>query len=240
MKHLLKFNTSKTINKFNKLNKHYCTNNHKFSHVVSDVISFGMHDKLDMILDNLPSYLQDDKYKIISSLQILKLCDNHNMKNIPDWFLNNPDLCVELVGKNPDAINHVPQNLLNKQFYIDIINNDHEIIDHINHEIMDYDMWLTAVKEYGYYLKKVPMKFRDYHMCLAAIINDGQCIPYIPDNILTKELCMIGLKHNPFRLYLVPEKLKDYVMYVLVYNSRCAQARNHIPKEIIAQIQRNN
>lgn len=107
---------------------------------------------------------------------------------------------------------HVPQKLLTRRFYYDLIAANVDNIHLVPPEIMDREFYERALERHPQVFYELPRNLIDYRMCLFAVRTHDQLLSLIPEEYRTLEVCRAAVSHPYFAFeerYLIPEKLRS-------------------------------
>jgi hypothetical protein len=96
-----------------------------------------------------------------------------------------------------------------------------EIFNIMPDKYKNYDMYMRAVRSYGYTLKYVPRKYRDYKMCHTAIISCSDAFNYIPKEYINEEIYIEISRHGiNYMSYIPIEKFtQEMLLNILKHNN---------------------
>ena len=98
-------------------------------------------------------------------------------------------------------------------------------------ELRTPEMYMEAVKSYGFALQYVPKELRTPKMYMEAVKNNEIVIDYVPEELRTPEMCMEVVKSNGDAIIFVPEELRTPEIYMEAVKSN-GNALRHVPKEL--------
>jgi Domain of unknown function (DUF4116) len=112
-----------------------------------------------------------------------------------------------LVSKNPYAIKTLPENVLDRDLYVQIIREDWANIKYVPTSVLDRDIYIIYIAQTGAILNNVPLEFRDREICLEAIRSNPKNLKSVPENFLDAEFYNLAFEANPAVLSEFPRKM---------------------------------
>jgi len=137
-------------------------------------------------------------------------------KHFPEQFKDRAT-CLEVIHKNPDLLDFVPWEIMDKKFCQIALGLPRKKEANIPPEFWgDINICLAAVKGRGCDLEFVPARFRDKSLCLEAVTESGLAIAFVPYRLRDKQMYDLATEKSPDTIVTTPEQFIDKAMALRV------------------------
>ena len=114
--------------------------------------------------------------------------------------MNTYEEYLQSVKLDRDAINHVPQNFLTKELYIESVKHDGTSLRN-----------MIIVRQIHNKIKYFPKQLVDHNIFMEAVTQNEEAILYVPCHLLSKQICDIVIAKNESIMRYIPKtKLKEF------------------------------
>jgi hypothetical protein len=152
---------------------------------------YGKIIRLIEIPNDARVYIEDRKYKADKIIINEKIT---TIKKFYKKYINNKEICLEVVKNNSLAIKDIPESMKNYDICLEAVKNNGYALNYFLENIINKEICLKAVKNNGEALKSVPKKIINKKMCFKAVKNEGAALEFVPENMKYYNICLEAVK----------------------------------------------
>lgn len=156
--------------------------------------------------------------------------DGNSVMYLPKNILENKSLCsiyIEAIKQNAYVISNVPdfvKNEISDDLWLEIVCKQGNLLEYVPENIVDKNIYknicINAVKNNGYAIRYVPQSLllSEYNFYLEAVKQEWKTITFIPFDKITEDICLEIIRQNKsFSLTdikYIPENVRTYLIYL--------------------------
>lgn len=143
------------------------------------------------------------------------------------------DICLEACLKHPMAIRNVPEQFLNDDFYVELMENGQfEFLDSIDLSTISQKNLITCLqsaKSLSFGSMKIPKKYWSMEL-VEALLPFSNTWNIIPAKYKTYDVCLKYVSKYGAGLKDIPGSMKDNTMCLAAMKSNAFAAKNYLPE----------